>query len=69
MIASATKTLHPIRVYSTTVIPIRRKGKFTEEVILANLVYMISKSFATRLVIVPVSVEFRMYVVSFDILA
>lgn len=69
MIASATKTLHPIRVYSITVIPIRRKGKFTEEVILANLVYMISKSFATRLVIVPVSVEFRMYVVSFDILA
>jgi len=59
MIASATKTLHPIRVYSITVIPIRRKGKFTEEVILANLVYMISKSFATRLVIVPVSVEFR----------
>jgi len=36
---------------------------------LASLVYIISKSFATRLVIVPVSVEFRMYVVSFDILA
>jgi len=69
MIASATKTLHPIRVYSTTVIPIRRKGKLTEEVMLASLVYIISKSFATRLVIVPVSVEFRMYVVSFDILA